>query len=301
MNYYTFHSGDYLRDTSHLTLIEDAIYRRLIDWYYTNESPLPNDIKKISRLIRAVDNVELVGVIVEEFFQLSENEWHQYRCDEEIAIYRGKAEKARENGKLGGRPKTKQKSNHNLEETESVIFDNQEISESKANQEPRTKNQEPTLNKKENASEDLEIQDVSHLYVAPNRRTYAMFAEWQPEPKTWAAYLKMSSHIVKPEQFTKYTLLEFIRSNVGKGEKMEVEWQKFYVNAIARGYIKPEGQDIKPTYQPKSQQQPQEDPNSPTAKYDMSNEIVPEKMPVVSAEEKARQRAIIKKMLEGGE
>jgi len=54
MNYYTFHSGDYLRDTSHLTLIEDAIYRRLIDWYYTNESPLPNDIKKISRLIRAV-------------------------------------------------------------------------------------------------------------------------------------------------------------------------------------------------------------------------------------------------------
>ncbi len=47
--------------------------------------------------------------------------------------------------------------------------------------------------------------------------------------------------------------------------------------------------------------QQQEDPNSPTAKYDMSNEIVLEKMPVVSKEEKERQRAIIKKMLEGGE
>ena len=168
MNYYTFHSGDYLRDTSHLTLIEDAIYRRLIDWYYTNESPLPNDIKKISRLIRAVDNVELVGVIVEEFFELSENEWRQCRCDEEIAIYHGKAEKARENGKLGGRPKTKQKPNHNLEETESVIFDNQEISESKANQEPRTKNQEPNLNNKNNASEDFQkVICTLHLLAVP--------------------------------------------------------------------------------------------------------------------------------------
>lgn len=106
---------------------------------------------------------------------------------------------------------------------------------------------------------EKEIQDVSHLYIAPNRRTYAMFAEWQPEPKTWAAYLKMSSHIVKPEQFTKYTLLEFIRSNVGNGEKMESEWQKFYVNAIARGYIKPEGQETKPTNQPKAYQQRQDE------------------------------------------
>jgi len=285
MNYYTFHSGDYLRDTSHLTLIEDAIYRRLIDWYYTNESPLPNDIKKISRLIRAVGDEDIVGVIVEEFFQLSENEWHQCRCDEEIAIYHGKAEKARENGKLGGRPKTKQKPNHNLEETESVIFDNQEISESKANQEPRTKNQEPTLNKKENASEDLEIQDVSHLYVAPNRRTYAMFAEWQPEPKTWAAYLKMSSHIVKPEQFTKYTLLEFIRSNVGNGEKMESEWQKFYVNAIARGYIKPEGKESKPTNQPE-----------PAIDYTKPQNLIKPIIYEYDPEERARQSAEMKRI-----
>ena len=300
MNYYTFHSGDYLRDTSHLTLIEDAIYRRLIDWYYTNESPLPNDIKKISRLIRAVDNVELVGVIVEEFFELSENEWRQCRCDEEIAIYHGKAEKARENGKLGGRPKTKQKPNHNLEETESVIFDNQEISESKANQEPRTKNQEPNLNNKNNASEDFQKQDESHLYVAPTRRTFEMFVGWKPEPQAWANKLSASRHRVKPEQFTDYIISEFIRKNIGSESKTEHQWQGYLIEAVIRGFIKPEGHEAKPTNQPKTQQ-PQEDPNSPTAKYDMSNEIVLEKMPVVSKEEKERQRAIIKRMLEGGE
>ena len=93
------------------------------------------------------------------------------------------------------------------------------------------------------------------MYVPPTRRTYEMFAEWSPEPLTWAQTLKLSSHLVKPEQFTDYTLLEFIRSNFGKGEKMESDWQKFYVNAIARGYIKPEGQETKPTNQPKPYRQ----------------------------------------------
>ena len=251
MNYYTFHSGDYLRDTSHLTLIEDAIYRRLIDWYYTNESPLPNDIKKISRLIRAVDNVEMVGFILEEFFQLSENEWHQCRCDEEIAIYHGKAEKARENGKLGGRPKTKEKANHNQEKTESVILDNLEESESKANQEPRTKNQEPNLNNKNNASEDFQKQDESHLYVAPTRRTFEMFVGWKPEPQTWANKLSASQHRVKPEQFTDYIISEFIRKNIGSESKTEHQWQGYLIEAVIRGYIKPEGQESKPTNQPK--------------------------------------------------
>lgn len=285
MNYYTFHSGDYLRDTSHLTLIEDAIYRRLIDWYYTNESPLPNDIKKISRLIRAVDNVEMVGFILEEFFQLSENEWHQCRCDEEIAIYHGKAEKARENGKLGGRPKTKEKANHNQEKTESVILDNLEESESKANQEPRTKNQEPNLNNKNNAGEDFQKKDESHLYVAPTRRTYSLFDEWKPEPELWKETLKRSAHLVKPEQFTKYTLLEFIRLNVGKGEKMESEWQKFYVNAIARGYIKPEGQEAKPTNQPE-----------PAIDYTKPQNLIKPIIYEYDPEERARQSAEMKRI-----
>ncbi len=112
--------------------------------------------------------------------------------------------------------------------------------------------QEQDLNKKENAGEDFQKKDESHLYVAPTRRTYSLFDEWKPEPELWKETLKRSAHLVKPEQFTKYTLLEFIRLNVGKGEKMESEWQKFYVNAIARGYIKPEGKESKPTNQPET-------------------------------------------------
>jgi len=285
MNYYTFHSGDYLRDTSHLTLIEDAIYRRLIDWYYTNESPLPNDIKKISRLIRAVGDVEMVGFILEEFFQLSENEWHQCRCDEEIAIYHGKAEKARENGKLGGRPKTKEKANHNQEKTESVILDNLEESESKANQEPRTKNQEPNLNNKNNASEDFQKQDESHLYVAPTRRNYCLFVGWKPEPDTWAIKLKASSYRVKPEQFTDYIIAEFVRKNIGEEEKTEHKWQDYLIEAVIRGYIKPEGKESKPTNQPE-----------PAIDYTKPQNLIKPIIYEYDPEERARQSAEMKRI-----
>ena len=128
-----------------------------------------------------------------------------------------------------------------------------------------------------------------------------MFVGWKPEPDTWAIKLKASSYRVKPEQFTDYIIAEFVRKNIGEEEKTEHKWQDYLIEAVIRGYIKPEGHEAKPTNQPKTNQPPQEDPNSPTAKYDMSNEIVLEKMPVVSKEEKERQRAIIKKMLEGGE
>lgn len=141
------------------------------------------------------------------------------------------------------------------------------------------------INNKNNASEDFQKQDESHLYVAPTRRTYSLFDEWKPEPELWKETLKRSAHLVKPEQFTKYTLLEFIRLNVGKDEKMESEWQKFYVNAVARGYIKPM------TDKPKSQKQPE-------LEVDYSkpqNLIVPVVYPY-DPEERARQSAEMKRI-----
>ena len=283
MNYYAFHIGDYKAHTPHLSLIEDLAYRRMLDLYYLTESPLP-DVKKIARAICMRENIEDIQTVLDEFFIDTEEGFIHERCEREIKAMNDKSGKA----KLSALKRWSKSDNANA------------MPESCEGNAPNP-NPNPNINNKNNAGEDFQKQDESHLYVAPTRRTFEMFVGWKPEPELWKETLKRSAHLVKPEQFTKYTLLEFIRLNVGKDEKMESEWQKFYVNAIARGYIKPEGQEAKPTYQPKTNQHPQEDQNSPTAKYDMSNEIVLEKMPVVSKEEKERQRAIIKKMLEGGE
>lgn len=91
-------------------------------------------------------------------------------------------------------------------------------------------------NTKTNTRED---KTESNLYVSPSRRLFQITQDWKPEPNTWAETLKVSQHLVKPEQFTDYTLAEFIRANLGKEEKTEHDWQRFYVNALARGYIKP--------------------------------------------------------------
>lgn len=94
MNYFEHHIGDYLKDTAHLSLLEHGIYRRLMDVYYTHEKALPEDP---CRLIgaRSKEEREATQAVLAEFFELVGAEWHHKRCDEEIARYKGKQDKAR--------------------------------------------------------------------------------------------------------------------------------------------------------------------------------------------------------------
>ena len=138
MNYYSFHIADFALHTSHLTLEEEAIYRRLLDYYYDTESPIPKKTQPVIRRLRLGSYEETVGLILEEFFVLEADGWHNLRADIEINAYHEKAEKARENGRKGGRPKK-----NRGQKTQPVILANPEETGSKANQEPRTNNQEP--------------------------------------------------------------------------------------------------------------------------------------------------------------
>lgn len=89
MNYFEHHIGDYDEATAHLTACEDGIYSRLIRKYYATERPLIADIAKLQRLVRANSRAEKQAVVdvLEEFFHLEDDGWHQDRCDEVIAAY----------------------------------------------------------------------------------------------------------------------------------------------------------------------------------------------------------------------
>jgi uncharacterized protein YdaU (DUF1376 family) len=97
MNYYEHHLGDYMRDTAHLSLIEDAVYRRLIDAYYAREAPLPKELSECCKLARISKKVErdAVQYVLKEFFVLAEDGYRQKRCDEVIAKYKDKKNKAK--------------------------------------------------------------------------------------------------------------------------------------------------------------------------------------------------------------
>ena len=154
MHYYQFHIGDWSLHTSHLTLEEDAVYRRLLDFYYDSETPIPEDTKTISRRLRLGPHSDLVQGILEEFFVLEDDGWHNKRADIEIGKYQARADRARENGGKGGRPKkeaeeTQKEPSDNPEETQRVNNANPEETGSKANHKPITNNRQPVTSNQE--------------------------------------------------------------------------------------------------------------------------------------------------------
>jgi len=96
MNYYPFHIGDYASATRHLTWDEDMAYRRLIDAYYTRETPIPTDMRQVYRLVMATteDQHQAVDTILNEFFTYTDDGWVNSRCDAEIEAFRMKSAKA---------------------------------------------------------------------------------------------------------------------------------------------------------------------------------------------------------------
>jgi uncharacterized protein YdaU (DUF1376 family) len=92
VNYYEHHIGDYAAATAHLSLVEDAVYSRMLRRYYLQEAPLPADVQQVARLVgaRDADAVAAVEAVLAEFFTLADDGWHQVRCDAEIARFREK-------------------------------------------------------------------------------------------------------------------------------------------------------------------------------------------------------------------
>lgn len=135
MHYYQFNIGDYAKSTNHLDLIEDLIYRRLLDLAYDTEKPLSPDIQKTARLIGLKTHEKETKAILDEFFKLTKNGYIQKRVQKELSRYSAKADAARANGKKGGRPK----------KTQSVNLANPVGTQEKAKQEPITNNHKPTI------------------------------------------------------------------------------------------------------------------------------------------------------------
>ncbi len=93
MQHYSWHIGDYIKDTAHLSDAEDLGYRRMIDLYYTIEGPLPLDLKALCR--RARVSHEVAEQLLSEFFTRTEEGFRHARCDRELDAIYSKSESAR--------------------------------------------------------------------------------------------------------------------------------------------------------------------------------------------------------------
>ena len=84
MHYYRFNIGDYNSHTMHLSEIEDLTYRRLLDWYYLHESPIPLDLNEVSRQIRMRSHSDCIATVLLEFFERTADGWIHHRANKEI-------------------------------------------------------------------------------------------------------------------------------------------------------------------------------------------------------------------------
>ncbi|MFE0784082.1 YdaU family protein, partial [Serratia bockelmannii] len=81
MNYYSHNIGDYAQATMHLSLVEDAIYSRLLRRYYAEEQPIKDDLQQVCRWVGARTEEERAAVpmILQEFFELVDGAWRNKR------------------------------------------------------------------------------------------------------------------------------------------------------------------------------------------------------------------------------
>ena len=162
MNFYPFHIGDYAAHTRHLSFMEDLAYRRLIDQYYLDESPLKGEPSLIARRIGMSDFSSDVQYILEVFFEKEGDLWVSKRCDDEIAKYRLKADSARNANRIKSEKKSALKSEMKSEPNQLLT----------KNQEPLTKNHIKTIQAPEGVS--LEIWND---FLAQRKKAKAVVSE----------------------------------------------------------------------------------------------------------------------------
>jgi uncharacterized protein YdaU (DUF1376 family) len=106
VNYFELYPGDYLRDTSRLTLVEHGAYLKLLLTYYAEESPLPAAHAELYAIAVALTPTDKAAVrkVADRYFPVGDDGLrHKNRCDEEIAKAQKRIEAARANGSKGGR------------------------------------------------------------------------------------------------------------------------------------------------------------------------------------------------------
>jgi uncharacterized protein YdaU (DUF1376 family) len=94
MHYYQFNIGDYQSHTAHLSEMEDLAYRRLLDWYYLHESPIPLDAGEVARQIRMRSQSDSIAIVLQEYFERTAEGWIHHRADIEIEKVGEKSVKA---------------------------------------------------------------------------------------------------------------------------------------------------------------------------------------------------------------
>lgn len=107
-DWYRWFPSLYAGDTLHLTLEQDAIYRRLIDWYQINRRPIPDNDQAIANVARVHIETWLKNAeTIRQFFKKRGGNLHLKRCDAELDRQDQKIKTLSEIGRKGAEARHK--------------------------------------------------------------------------------------------------------------------------------------------------------------------------------------------------
>jgi uncharacterized protein YdaU (DUF1376 family) len=155
MHYYQHHIGDFIKDTANLNDHQLATYLRMIWAYYDAEKPFNDELEDIAFAMRSDEKT--VRLLLKHYFTETEKGWVHTRCDKEIAVFKGKSEKAKQSAKSRWTNANAQNKDANAQNKD-------------ANQEPRTNNQEP-VNKTHTGDDcnSFEITKIASVCISIKR------------------------------------------------------------------------------------------------------------------------------------
>jgi uncharacterized protein YdaU (DUF1376 family) len=133
MHYYQFNIKDYKAHTDHLSLMEDLAFRRMLDWIYLHEKPLPVNPTDIAKRILMPTHSESIEFVLSEFFELIEDGYVNRTATDNIDSFKAKSEKATKSANMRWNKKPD-------------ANDMRTHSEGNANHKPLTTNNKPLTN-----------------------------------------------------------------------------------------------------------------------------------------------------------
>lgn len=142
MHYYKFNIPDWNLGTNHLSLIEEAIYFRLLNHYYDTETPIPLETQSVFRRLRMGNESDIAASILQEFFVKTEKGYVHGRCEKILKEYKKNNRKNAENGAKGGRPRKDAACSETQEKPTGLFSETEQEPKDNPNQEPLTINQE---------------------------------------------------------------------------------------------------------------------------------------------------------------
>jgi uncharacterized protein YdaU (DUF1376 family) len=225
MHYYKFNIADWNLGTAHLSLVEEAIYFRLINFYYDSEQPLPLETHTVFRRLRMASESVIAQQIIDEFFTKTDKGYIHERCDVLLKEYRKTAKNNRSNGAKGGRPRKDAACEETQPKPSGFPPETQQEPKHNPNQEPLTTNQEP-----ETSLKDL----VPQQAATPKKRATRLPDDWRPDREYWEAAALINKSITQ-EWFvaTVHKFKDYWIAKSGK-DATKADWLATWRNWIRR-------------------------------------------------------------------